>query len=117
AFKLGNVDGAQSPGSQTKAECIRIRSNVVANVVVGPAEPETCALAARIRQRPAIAAARCEISRPFNTHCEVVFKHVETLGTVLGNNSGSASFVNHVIAYQTVMAVVNRDSPLRSSVN
>ena len=71
----------------------------------------------RIRRCAAVAASRREITRPFSTQREVVFEHIETFGAVLGNNSGSASVVNNVIAYQAVMAVVNRYSPLRRSIN
>src|ERR1051326_311938 len=68
----GNINGSQGTGGQTKPKSIGIRRNVVANVIVGTAEPEARPFATRIRRGPAVAASRSEISRAFDTQSKVM---------------------------------------------
>src|SRR5262249_43077976 len=65
-----------------------------------------------VRRRPAVAASRSEISGAFDAQSEVMVEDIETLGAVLGDNTGSSRVVDNVIADETVMAVMNRDAPL-----
>src|SRR5262249_30348559 len=48
---------------------------------------------------------------------EVVVEDVEALAAVLGDDPGPARVVDDVVLYETVMAAVHGDSPLRSAVD
>ena len=112
-----NANGAEPAGCQPEANRVGIGTHVIADVVVRTTEPERVALAARIRRRSAVAAARRELARAPDPDREVVVEHVERFVPVLGHDAGACRAVDDVVLDQPVVTVVDRDAPLRRVVN
>src|SRR5262249_33873082 len=89
ALELRNAYGPQRAGCQTIAERLGLGRYVVADVIVGPPEPEAGPLAARIGGGPAVAAAGRELAGSVGAQREIVVEDVEAFRAVLGDDAGA----------------------------
>jgi hypothetical protein len=91
ARRAWSPDRSQRARRHVESEHLDVGGDVVAHDVVGAAQPEAGALAARVVGGAAVAAARREVAGALRAHHEVVLEDVHRLAAVLGHDAGTAA--------------------------